>query len=277
MAPKNFLHARRAATRFIRGMEPQKWEDLKRFLRTGKGGEKFSRSFLQKVTRIGLNFAEARAEVSSRNYKGVFSRKEKVELKRQVNDFVGIIYPSTSHAEMTHLRNTLMKNIELVQRKHIEEMGQRGTHDKLFSSGRMYLEALDPEMGERSAARARKYPHRKAPETRTIGFEDGKMVLEEGWAEDKYAITTPMHEIVHFKFGHDEYRPYLLDFYYNMKRGFMLPGELRERVPKIAEAQDAFENALKLYNKGRVQGWESAEEELRTIFFARKAAARQSR
>jgi hypothetical protein len=265
---------RRAAINFVRKIPAQQWEHLKTYIRTGKNSGNLSNNLLRNALKVGLDYAEARSVASGKPYLPKLTYDEKAEIRRQVKDFADIFYPHSTLEEKSHIIRWINGRIELVQRKHIEEEMEFGNRRSLYGRGRMYLRALDPDMEFKAKSRAKKRGDGlKARKGLISGFENNGIVLERDWHKEKYTVTTPMHEAVHYQFGSDEYFAYTVDFYYSMKKGFMKPEELRTRVPDLKEAKAAYRRAVNLYRKGERDGWEVPEKRIRAMMPGKRAAA----
>jgi len=262
VAEANSFSVRTAFRNFIRELNPEEWEKIKHFLRTGRGGKSLGKETLKKFARIGFKYAEKRSQARGIKYATRFSKAEEREIKVQVNDFAGMLFPGENKRRKEQLVLEIYKRMQPIRRAQVMERIRMGDLKTAFNAGRMYLDALDPEMNERADKRRRE----KAPKIRTEGYHDGRIILSSEWHRERgYDFTTPMHEAVHHKFGPGEYPAYLVDLYYNLKKGHSTAATLKRSVHYIPEAKAAFETASALYRNGMKNGWKSSDRELRTI------------
>src|SRR3989344_819674 len=137
---------------FLKGLSETQRKDLFYFLRTGED-RGVNMEIIRKFSTVGLDAAEERSRGKGTRYSGKFSNWEKKEIKKQANDFLGIFFPFLNLGEKANLLRIIRKDIVKIQRKHVERAIYSRSQNDAFRSGRMYLEALDPDVKKRVYSR----------------------------------------------------------------------------------------------------------------------------
>ena len=255
----------------VRDLTPGQWSAAKYFLRTGKRRKGLNKEVLRRISKAGLNLAEWRSRQRAEYYVTKLSPEENLEIRKQMKDFIDLIHPEMDAKSKFNSATEIGKRVRLISRSEVgEALHKNQAYEDIFAAGSMYLRAFDPEMDQRAV-------NRKPSESKSKDFiayhegslHEGKIVLSRGWISKPYDRMIPIHEAAHYEFGHREYKPYIVSFYYALKRRYSTPESLKKHTPNIKQARAAFGVALRLYNIGKEVGWDYADRRLRMILFGK--------
>jgi hypothetical protein len=240
---------------------PEQWGKLKEFLRTGKKPEHLRLQTVKDFSKPMLDYVELVNKDRRRPYTGRFSREERREIRRQVRDVVDMLMPRASEEHKERTFKSFCGKMTLVQRRHVEKAIKEGNFSEIFDRGQMYLDSL----GRGNITKA----ERRGLEPGAVGVKEPEFVMRDRWMRDRYDRTTPFHEASHFLISQDEFRTHIADYYYSLKRGFMGISDLRGyRLTKRQKAARSI--AIRLFEKGKSEGWGKAEVELRGLVYGKK-------